>query len=70
MVFPPPTASESHTPTRINSKDWSFPFIPRDEWQQMFTEAWRMERDYFYDRKMHSLDWPALLKNTSPWSIG
>jgi len=36
----------------------------------MFTEAWRMERDYFYDRKMHSLDWPALLKNTSPWSIG
>jgi len=26
----------------------------------MFTEAWRLERDYFYDRGMHGLDWPAI----------
>jgi tricorn protease len=39
---------------------WSFRLDPRDEWRQMFTEAWRLERDYFYDRGMHGVDWPAI----------
>ena len=26
----------------------------------MFTEAWRLERDYFYDRGMHGVDWAAM----------
>ena len=26
----------------------------------MFLDAWRLERDYFYDRKMHGVDWPAM----------
>ncbi len=26
----------------------------------MFAEAWRLERDYFYDRGMHGVDWPAM----------
>lgn len=30
---------------------------PREEWQQLFTEAWRFERDYFYDRNLHHVDW-------------
>jgi len=33
----------------------------REEWRQMFTEAWRLERDYFYDTKMVGLDWKAML---------
>jgi tricorn protease len=41
-------------------KDWTFDLDPRDEWRQMFVEAWRLERDYFYDRNMHGLDWPAI----------
>jgi tricorn protease len=40
--------------------DWAFKLDPRDEWRQMFTEAWRLERDYFYDRGMHGVDWPAM----------
>lgn len=40
--------------------DWAFRLDPRDEWRQMFTEAWRLERDYFYDRGMHGVDWPAM----------
>ena len=40
--------------------DWTFHLDPRAEWRQMFTEAWRLERDYFYDRGMHGLDWPAI----------
>ncbi len=39
---------------------WTFHLDPRAEWRQMFTEAWRLERDYFYDRGMHGLDWPAI----------
>jgi len=35
---------------------------PKEEWQQMFIEAWRIERDYFYDPNMHGLDWEAIKK--------
>lgn len=33
---------------------------PRDEWRQMFWEAWRLERDLFYDPTMHGVDWQAV----------
>ena len=46
--------------------DWTFSLDPRLEWRQMFTEAWRLERDYFYDRGMHGLDWPAMRKKYQP----
>ncbi len=51
---------------KVNLKDWTFSIIPRDEWRQIFTEAWRMERDFYYDRNMRSLDWPGLLKKYQP----
>jgi tricorn protease len=33
---------------------------PVAEWRQIFTEAWRLERDYFYDPNMHGEDWNAM----------
>jgi tricorn protease len=33
---------------------------PRAEWKQMFHEAWRIQRDYFYDPNMHGVDWAKL----------
>ncbi len=36
--------------------------VPRDEWQQLFNDVWRLERDFFYDADMHGVDWPALRK--------
>ncbi|MYM25938.1 peptidase S41 [Duganella sp. FT135W] len=30
---------------------------PRAEWAQIFNEAWRINRDYFYDPGMHGADW-------------
>ncbi len=33
---------------------------PRAEWRQMFNDAWRFERDFFYDKNMHGVDWPAM----------
>lgn len=32
----------------------------RQEWQQIFNEAWRQMRDYFYDSNMHGVDWNAV----------
>ena len=45
---------------KVPLTDWAFRLDPRDEWRQMFTEAWRLERDYFYDRNMHGVDWAAM----------
>lgn len=36
------------------------------EWEQMFEEAWRYERDYFYDPNMHGRDWKAVYKRYAP----
>ncbi len=32
----------------------------RAEWRQMFVDAWRIERDFFYDPNMHGVDWPMI----------
>ena len=48
---------------------WQFRLDPRTEWRQMFTEAWRLERDYFYDRQMHGVDWAGVAPSTRRWSI-
>jgi tricorn protease len=32
---------------------------PREEWQQMYREVWRIERDYFYAKNYHGLDLAA-----------
>lgn len=33
---------------------------PPKEWENIFNEAWRVNRDYFYDPGMHGLDWNAM----------
>ncbi|HEY3130612.1 MAG TPA: S41 family peptidase [Acidobacteriota bacterium] len=51
---------------KVNLRDWTFSLDPKEEWRQMFAEAWRLERDYFYDRNMHGVQWPEMLKKYSP----
>ena len=36
------------------------------EWHQMFDEAWRYERDFFYDPGMHGNDWDAVRERYRP----
>lgn len=40
---------------------------PRAEWTQIFNEAWRIERDFFYVKNMHGLDWLAIRKKYEPF---
>ncbi|MGA8599551.1 MAG: PDZ domain-containing protein [Bryobacteraceae bacterium] len=43
---------------------------PRAEWKQMYREAWRIERDFFYDPHFHGLDLKAAETYYSPWVDG
>ncbi len=33
---------------------------PRQEWRQVFVDAWRIFRDFFYVENMHGVDWEGL----------
>lgn len=33
---------------------------PKKEWKQIVTEVWRLQRDYFYDKNMHGVDWASV----------
>lgn len=33
---------------------------PRTEWAQIYGDAWRIMRDWFYDARMHHVDWRAM----------
>ena len=44
----------------INTENLQVKIDPLAEWPQIFNEAWRINRDYFYDPGMHGADWPAM----------
>jgi tricorn protease len=40
---------------------------PRAEWRQEYNEAWRLERDFFYDPNFHGLNLAAARKQYEPF---
>jgi tricorn protease len=44
----------------VDLSKWAFTIDPVEDWKQMFKDAWRMERDYFYDKNMHGVDWQGV----------
>jgi len=42
---------------KIDTAAWTFVTNPRTEFRELFLDAWRLERDYFYDRHMQGVDW-------------
>jgi tricorn protease len=43
---------------------------PVQEWNQMYHEAWRIERDWFYDRNLHGFDLKTAEKRYEPYLRG
>lgn len=41
----------------VDSTGMAVSVWPSLEYRQMFNDAWRMMRDYFYDTNMHGVDW-------------
>ena len=53
-------AKAGSSPDNLDTSDMVGHVSPREEWQQIFTDAWRNFRDWFYDPAMHSVDWRAI----------
>lgn len=57
----PPRAGEGRLTVALQAQ-----LDPSQEWAQIFDEAWRMERDFFYDPQLHGADWPAVYARYAP----
>ena len=51
---------------KINFSGCMFSINPREDWKQLYQDAWRLERDYFYDKNMHGVDWEAMYEKYLP----
>jgi tricorn protease len=51
----------------LNVEDMEVLIDPRAEWQQMYREVWRLQRDFLYDPGYHGLDLPATKKKYAPF---
>ncbi|MEL6190536.1 MAG: S41 family peptidase [Bacteroidota bacterium] len=51
---------------KVKLNGWKFSINPREDWKQIFKDAWRMERDYFYDANMHGVDWDGMYEKYLP----
>jgi tricorn protease len=52
---------------KLNTDGIQVRIDPRAEWAQIFDEAWRINRDFFYDPGMHGADWPAMREKYRPF---
>jgi len=49
------------------STDLEARITPPEEWEQIYREAWRFQRDYFYVDNLHGADWPTVYERYRPW---
>jgi tricorn protease len=45
---------------KLTTADLEMVVDPVAEWHQIFADAWRIERDFFYDPNLHKVDWAAM----------
>ena len=45
---------------QIDLSDMTGKINPREEWRQIFRDAWRVQRDFLYVDNMHGVDWDAV----------
>jgi tricorn protease len=51
------STSENSKGGTLALDDLKMTLDPRLEWKQIFNEAWRMERDFYYEPNLHGVDW-------------
>jgi tricorn protease len=56
------TAQKGAPDSTLNTTGLQVKISPKEEWKNIFNEAWRVNRDYFYDPNMHGVDWTAMKK--------
>ncbi|MEZ4649444.1 MAG: PDZ domain-containing protein [Candidatus Eisenbacteria bacterium] len=50
----------------VDTAGWMLTVDPEAEWRQIFQEAWRVTRDFFYAPNMHGVDWNAVRAKYEP----
>jgi len=53
--------------TEVDLTGMTYRVAPREEWRQIFADAWRWYRDFFYDKDMHGRDWRAIRAKYAPY---
>ena len=59
-------AAEGSKPKKVKTDGMMARIDPRNEWPQLYTDAWRLFRDYFYAGNMHGVDWQAIYDQYRP----
>ena len=59
-------APEKMDKAQVRVSDWRLAIDPRAEWRQMFTDAWRMHREFSFDPGMRGVDWDAVYARYQP----
>lgn len=57
---------------KLNLSEMQVKIDPRQEWRQVFHEAWRIERDFYWDPNMTGHDWKKLgdrYEALLPWVV-
>ncbi len=54
----------------LNLDDLRVRVDPRAEWKQMYDEVWRIERDFFYDPRLHGVDLAVAEQAYRPYLAG
>lgn len=62
-----PPAPPQAPPQPLRTEDIEVRVDPRQEWRQMYREAWRIQREFFYDPGYHGLDLRAAEKRYEPY---
>ncbi len=63
----PPSAKGPAGGDALKTGDIKIKVNPRQEWKQMYNEAWRIEREFFYDPNLHGLDIEKASKKYAPY---
>jgi len=63
----PPPAPSASGPNALATDAIQVRVNPVDEWRQMYREAWRLEREFFYDPNAHGYDLAAAEKKYAPY---
>ncbi len=48
---------------KLNLDDLDMKIDPKKEWNQIYTDGWRIFRDYYYVANMQAVDWAQIKKN-------
>ena len=63
----PPPAPGPGSDKTMPTQDIQIRVKPLEEWRQMYREAWRIEREFFYDPNLHGLDLEWAQKKYAPY---